>query len=327
MKPFDYAVAESLEGALAGAAQGWKPKAGGIDLLDLLKERIEPADKLVSLHGLSGEMRGLRWGADGSLEIGPLTTLRELERDANLRERFPALAYAAGDAATPQIRAVATAGGNLMQRPRCWYYRHDEFPCLKKGGSTCFAVDGEHQFHALFGGGPCHIVHPSNLAPVLVAVGAKLTLAKSDSSRLVDAEEFFALPSARLMHENTAEDGEVLTKITIPSVPKQSAYVEVRQKQSFDWPLAACAAVQTALGWRIVLGAVAPVPWRSPAAEKAAGTGAVTHELAASVGQASLEGATPLPRAAWRLPLVAAVVRRALLTASGMAIDPEEGTD
>jgi xanthine dehydrogenase YagS FAD-binding subunit len=319
VKAFDYAIAETRGAALEAAAEGWRVKAGGIDLLDHLKERIEGSTRIVGIHPIE-ELRGVREEA-GALVIGPLTTLRELDRDATVRRILPALADAAGETATPQIRARATVGGNLCQRPRCWYYRSRDHECLKKGGGTCFAVEGENQFHALFGGGPCHIVHPSNLAPVLVAAGAELMIESAGGSRVVKGDKFFVSPSVSLGAENVLRPEEVVVAVRIAAPPSKSAYVELRQKQSFDWPLASCAAVFAGDRWNVVLGAVAPIPWRAEAAEALlADHDSITAEVAERAADAALEGAEPMSRNGWRLRLVRAAVRRALLRAEGLEV-------
>jgi len=323
MKAFDYAIAENESGALAAVDKGYKIKAGGIDILDMLKERTADADKFdqfVSIHTLK-DLSGIRMDGD-AIVIGPLTTLHQMGADPILKKSFPALAIAAEDAATPQIRAVATAGGNLCQRPRCWYFRSRDFNCLKKGGGTCYAVDGENQYHALFGGGPCHIVHPSNIAPPLVAAGAELKVLNKKETRTIKAADFFVLPANSLYKENVLEDGDLIVEIRIPKAPEKSAYVELREKQSFDWPLAACAAVFAGGKWNVVLGGVAPVPWRAAKAEEVLGKSAtVDAGLAERAADAALDKAEPMSQNAWRKSLARAVVRRALLLADGKEID------
>lgn len=320
MKAFDYAVAKNMKGALEAMQRGYHPKAAGIDLLDLLKERIAPTDKVVSLHKLSG-LKGIREDEDGALVIGALTTLQELADDARIQRDFKVLAHAAGDAATPQVRALATAGGNLCQRPRCWYFRSLEHPCLKRGGATCYAVDGENQFHAIMGGGPCHIVHPSNLAPALVALDARILISSGTETRTVEASRFFVPPSRNMYSENALEEGELVTEIRLPKKPVKSGYSELRQKQSFDWPMVSCSVAHLGGGnddWRVVLGFVAPVPWRSREAEQAlAGAATVTEELAKTAADAALANAQPMSRNAWRVQVARAAVRRALLDAEG----------
>lgn len=315
MKPFDYAIAENEGAAVAALGKGYKVKAGGIDLLDRLKERTEESEKLVSIHRVEA-LKGIR-EVDGGIAIGALTTLRQMSESELLRKKFPALAHAAGDAATPQIRAVATAGGNLCQRPRCWYFRAQEYQCLKKRGSTCFAVEGENAHHALFGGGPCHIVHPSNIAPPLVAANALFVVKSPAGERTIPAREFFTLPQENMYAENVLKANELIAEIRVPKLPAKSAYLEVRHKQSFDWPLASCAAVFMNGAWSVVLGAVAPIPWRVPALEKAlGGNGSLNEETAGAAAPLALEGANPMSQNGWRQALVTAVVKHALVAAS-----------
>lgn len=321
MKAFDYATATTVEAAIAAAGKGYKYKAGGIDVVDMMKERIERADKLVSINGVGG-LRGIRATGSGGVEIGALSTLAEIGDSPLLRERFAAMAQTCASAATPQVRAVATAAGNLCQRPRCWYYRLKEYYCLKKGGGTCYAVEGENHYHALFGGGPCHIVHPSNIAPVLVAMKGSVAVRNAGVERRIGADDFFALPSRSMYAENVLEDGDLVTALEIPAAPRKSAWVDLKERQSFDWPLAAAAVALNDDGWRVVLGAAAPIPWRAEAAEELLGNAAtITPELAERAADAALQGAEPMSQNAWRLKLVRASVRRALLLADGKDID------
>jgi xanthine dehydrogenase YagS FAD-binding subunit len=319
MKPFEYAIAETEAGAVAALAGGWKPKGSGVDLVDLLKERLGRFDKLVSLHEVAS-LKAIT--SDGTtITIGAGATLQEIADNADVRAACHAVAHAAGDAATPQIRAVATAAGNLCQRPRCWYFRNKEYDCLKKRGSTCYAVEGENRYHALFGGGPCHVIHPSNLAGPLVAAGAEIVLKKAGGERVVPAADFFVLPSASMYAENVAQPDELLTEIRLPARKTRSGYTEFREKQSFDWPLASCSAVHDGTKWNVVLGHVAPVPWRAKAAEAVlAGATSITPELALKAGEAALEGAEPMSQNAWRLHLVRAAVHDALMLADGKEI-------
>lgn len=188
-------------------------KGGGMDVVDHMKEGLLEPDALVSVRGLNSEpgpnirFEGRRIRIDASV------TLAELASSEIIREHAPALAETAGSAATPQVRNVATAAGNLLQRPRCWYYRNDQFDCLKKGGSRCFAVDGENKFHAIFGDGPCHIVHPSNIAPALMTMNATVHVIGGDRTEIPIAE-FFHGPDTGVRTENVIEFGEVVTHIT-----------------------------------------------------------------------------------------------------------------
>ncbi len=326
MKAFEYIDVKSVDDAVkalpAGASMdeyGRKVmlKAGGIDLLDQLKERMIEPDQLVNLKGAEKDLRYIK--ADGDkIRIGPLTTLAEVAKNPIIRERIPALADAAGLAATPQIRNVATVGGNICQRPRCWYFRNAEFVCLKKGGDTCFAKEGENQYHAIFSKGPSYIVHPSNIAPPLVAAGAEIEIKGSKGSKTVKAGDFFVMPNQNVMKENILEADEVVAEIRIPAGIKRSGHVELREKQSYDWPLVAVSAVLNDAGWQVVMGAVAPIPWRAKETEKVLGNSAMTAELAGKAADAATAGANPLKYNKYKLDLVKVAVRRALLKAAGM---------
>lgn len=331
MKPFDYAIAKTEAAALAAMGQGYRPKAGGIDLLDLLKERIEPGEKFVSIALLRDSNRELSL-TGGDLIIGPLMTLRQLVEQIDkegLGKQLAAVRDCVANAATPQIRAVATVAGNLCQRPRCWYFRSSDYDCLKKGGGTCYAVDGDNRYHALFGGGPCHIVHPSNLAVGLMAVGGGILTKKAGGEgRFIPIDDFFVLPKSSMYAENVLEADELIVEISASTLTTKSAYVDYKERQAFDWPLASCAVAWNRIdkGWRVVLGAVAPIPWRAKKAEELlAGKEAITVELAEAAAEAALDGAAPMTSAsgesnAWRLRLVRSAVRDALLTADGKDI-------
>jgi xanthine dehydrogenase YagS FAD-binding subunit len=320
MAGFDYLVAERLDAALAELAEN-KPtlKAGGYDLLDLVKEGIESPKVVLSIDRLD-ELRYVRED-DAGLHIGALTTLADLARSEALKTKYPALHTAAAHAATPQVRERATVGGNLCQRPRCWYFRNVEFNCLKKGGSTCFAVEGENQYHAIFGGGPCHIVHPSNLAPALVALDARIVLAehgKPDAT--VRVEELFVLPKQSMYAETTLKPGQVIREVLIPKPPSQSATIELREKQSFDWPIMLASVARVDGNWRVCLGACAPVPWLSVPAMKSLGNADVTPQRAEEAGVAAASEATPMSGNAYKVQLVKVAVKRALLHAVGLEV-------
>ncbi|HVY61358.1 MAG TPA: FAD binding domain-containing protein, partial [Planctomycetota bacterium] len=256
--------------------------------------------------------------------IGPLVTLAALADAKGLcRSLYPALAGAAGHAATPNIRNVATLAGNLLQRPRCWYFRSDEFHCRKKGGHQCFAQDGENRYHAIFGNETCAIVHPSSLATPLVAYGARLELtATGGKKREIALEDFLAPPEKDVTRENGLEAGEIVTAVLLPAaVGLRSAYVKQAEKESFDWPLADVAVVLELKEGRcakasIVLGAAAPVPWRAKAAEAALLGKAIDETTAAAAAKAALEGARPLAQNGYKLPIFEAIVRRAILEAA-----------
>jgi xanthine dehydrogenase YagS FAD-binding subunit len=231
------------------------------------------------------------------------------------------LAQAIDVSAMPQIRNAATIGGNLCQRPRCWYYRDEHTICLKKGGSKCYAVEGENQFHAILGGGPCFIVHPSDPAPALVALGARAVISDGAKTREVPLEKFFVLPAENVRRENILAQNEVITHVLVPPPADgtRSAYVKEREKDSYDWALASAAVVVTpdrdgrVKTARVVLGGVAPIPWPAPEAEKRLVGRKVTDAAAlADAAKAALAGAAPLAKNAYKVPLAEVVVRRAI---------------
>jgi len=242
-----------------------------------------------------------------------------------VRERYAAIAEAAGTAATPQIRNLATIAGNLLQRPRCWYFRHPEVDCLKKGGLKCYAAEGLNRYHAILGGGPSYIVHPSNLAPALIAFGAKVRVFGPKGYHEIGLEQFFVLPRADVLRENVLQPGEIITEITVPAprLETNSVYLEVREKQSFDWPLVSVAALVESASHRvrqarIVMGAVAPIPWRVPDAEKILAGTALDSAVAAHAAEVALNGAKPLADNGYKVPIAKALVRRAILQAGGI---------
>lgn len=318
MKSFNYLVAENLQAGLAQYAEGGSAlKAGGLDLLDLMKERIETPETVLSIGSLK-ELAYIREERKGAIRIGCLTTLADMGRSDLLAKKAAALHEAAAETATPQIRETATIGGNLCQRPHCWYFRGREFECLKKGGAICYTPQGENQYHAIMGGGPCFIVHPSNCAVPLVAMDAEFVLASAEDERTVKAADFFVPPSQSLLKENVLAENEILKEVVIPRPPRQSAVVELREKQSFDWPLVIAAVAQVRGRWRVCLGAVAPIPWLSQPANKLLGRKQITEELAAEAGEAAASEANPLSDNGYKVQQVKVAVKRALMAAAGL---------
>lgn len=293
-------------------------KAGGIDLLDHLKEHLVEPPRLVDLRSVPGLDR-IAADPDGGLRIGPLATLARVAANDAVRRTHPALAEACDKAASPQIRNVATIGGNVLQRPRCWYYRLESYRCIKKGGDVCYAVDGENRYHVIFGGGPAYATHPSNAAVALVAYGASFVLESDKGARTVPAAEFFTLPSADPERENQLRAGEVLTEIRVPAAPgARGAYADVREKAAFDWPLVSTAIVLgqdggTVKSAHVVLGAVAPIPWRAAAAEQALLGRRLDEPAAQQAARAAVAGAEPLSQNGYKVALVQALVKRTLL--------------
>jgi xanthine dehydrogenase YagS FAD-binding subunit len=212
-----------------------------------------------------------------------------------------------------------------MQRPRCWYFRNEEFVCLKKGGSRCHAVEGENKHHAIFGDGPCHIVHPSDLAVVIAAYGGRFRVLGPAGSREIDAGDFFVLPNVNLYGETVLQPNELLTHVLLPAPPTRSAFYAVRAKQSYDWPLASAAVslamdADTVLSARLVLGAVAPIPWRAPAAERMLVGKQISEATAAEAALSALAGARALTGNAHKIQIGRTAVKRVILRAAGLEV-------
>jgi len=298
-------------------------KAGGVDILDLMKEGLIAPARLVALRDAPG-LDAIEDGADGSLRIGAMATLSRLAEHAGGRARFPALIAAVASSATPQIRNVATLGGNLLQRPRCWYFRSAEFHCLRKGGGHCFAIPGDNRYHAIFDNRLCAVVHPSTAATALVALGASLELVDAEGERReVRLEDFFVAPDRDVQRENDLRPHEILAAIKLPALPASArmAHVKIAEKASFDWPLADVAALLDfspdgrCASASIVLGAAAPTPHRAKSAEGALVGGRIDEKVARAAGRAALDGAAPLAGNLYKLPLFETAVRRAILEA------------
>jgi xanthine dehydrogenase YagS FAD-binding subunit len=239
-----------------------------------------------------------------------------------IRARYTVLADAAGVVGTPQIRNAGTLAGNVCQRPWCWYYRNS-FPCYKNGGKTCFSVVGENEFHAIFGGGPSYIVHPSDTAPALVALDAKFRIAGPSGERIVPAADFFALPSKDPAKENVLAHDEILIEVHLPAAAKglRSSYHKELDREAWTHAIVSVAVALEMDGSgkesvcrkaRVVLGGVAPIPWHVPKVEAMLVGQRITPELAAQAGQAAVADAKPLAKNKYKLPLTAAIVKRTL---------------
>jgi len=317
---FAYIRPESMREALEQlASDDAHAYAGGTDLLGCLRDGVFEAPKVVSLSGLD-EMRGIEETTDGGLRIGALTTLAEIAGSETIRARYTVLAEAAESAASPQLRNQGTVGGNLCQRPRCWYFR-GEFHCLKKGGDMCYAVEGENQYHAIFGGAPCFIVHPSDTAPAFVALGASVRLARGSSERTIPLEAFFVPPEADVAHENILEPGEIITDLFLPApqAGTVSTYRKLRERGAWDFALTSLALVMKIEDGRVseasaVLGGVAPIPWRSRPLQDAVNGERLGPEVAANAAAAAVREADPLEQNGYKVDLVKGVVEETLLS-------------
>ena len=320
MRPFRLVDAESSEHAISlleAEPSLARPLAGGTDLMGEIKEGVVEPAMLVNLASLES-LSGIAYTEDG-LSVGAMTTLAELESDEPIARDYPALALAVASVATPQIRNMGTLGGNLCQRPRCWYYRSTRFDCRKKGGEICFAVNGSSKYHAILGGVDCYIVHPSDLAPILVALGASATIAGPHGTRTLPLEEFFVGPEHNIEAETALEAGELLTRVFVPNPTPghRSVYLKARERQTQEFALASVAAslhvcagvVERA---SLVLGGVAPTPWRASQAEEALRGVPVAEVDAETVGRLAVRGARPLRDNHFKVRLAASLVGRAV---------------
>ena len=282
-----------------------------------MKDRIVQPDVIVNLKPIKG-LNQLTAGSGGTM-IGGLVTLDALSGDARIQRQYAVLAEAAGSVATPQIRNVGTIAGNVCQRPWCWYYRNG-FQCLKAGGTQCFSVSGENQFHAILGGGPSYIVHPSDTAPALVALDATFRIVGPSGERQVPAADFFVLPRQNVAAENVLANDEVLASVHIPAAASgmRSVYEKVLDREAWTHAVVSAAVVlrmdgQICRGARVVLGGVAPIPWRLPEVDRLLTGQRITEEVAARAGELAVAGARPLAKNAYKVPLTSALVRRTVL--------------
>jgi len=293
--------------------------AGGMDLLGRMKHRVETPERVVNLKSVPG-LDAIRETPEG-LSLGPLAKLTELAESPVAQKDYRALAQAAESVGSVQIRNSATVGGNLCQHPRCWYYRHPDFPCLQKGGPICYAQGGENRYHAILGGGPCFFAHPSDLAPAFVALDASARLVGPKGERTVAVEKLYRLPVEQLGVGLALEPGEILAEIRVPA-PKagsRSTYLKFKERPSFDFSLAGVAASLVLDGGkisapRLALSGVAPVPWRALEAEKALVGSPLDDAAARKVAELVVESSVPLLHNRYKIALTRTMVRRALLS-------------
>jgi xanthine dehydrogenase YagS FAD-binding subunit len=317
--PFSYLRARSLDEALRYLSQeGARAHAGGTDLLGCLRERIFEVTTVVSIAGLK-ELRGIAATPSGGLRIGSLTTIAEIARHPVIQSKYRALSMAANEVASPQLRNQGTIGGNLCQKPRCWYYR-GEFHCLRKGGDQCYAVEGENAYHCILGGENCFIVHPSDTAPALVALQASVSIAGPNGRRTVAVEDFHMSPADDYTRETVLEPAEIVTEIVLPPPAPglQSSYRKVRARRSWDFALAGVALAVVFNGnraddCRVVLSGAAPVPWRSDEAEKVVRGRQLNRDRAAQAAEAALENADPMEQNAYKIPLFRNLIEQQLM--------------
>ena len=322
MKPFQVALPSTIDQASKLQLKDASPfMAAGTDLLARIKDYVTVPDTVIDLKRIDG-ISGIT-SDDRGLWIGALTRMHDVAVSEKIQQGYPALAETIRNAATPQIRNMATIGGNICQQPRCWYLRHEGYSCAKNGGSGCWARDGENEFHAIFGNKVCAVVQPSNAAPVLVAYGAVIEVQGSDGKREIPAGEFFVTPEQDPRKDVDLTSGELVTRILLPAENRTTrwGYSEAREKQSFDWALASVTVLLDRGGrageHRVVLGAVSPVPLRRKDLEKILAGGAVDGDRISSLKKKVGEGATPLSGNGYKVQMLQGLIGKAVRQASG----------
>jgi xanthine dehydrogenase YagS FAD-binding subunit len=333
MNQFVLADCTTESGALAQLSQNAKDgivvKAGGIDLLDRMKEGLETPNKLVNIRNISS-LRGIKETHEG-LHIGPLTTLTEISEHPLIQSQYTMFADSCGNAATPHIRNMATLGGNLLQENRCWYFRSKDYQCLRKGKEICFAFGGLNQYHSIMDYGGCPAVAPSSAAVGLLGMNAKVELTSAKrGKRVVGIKELYVLPDANPTKFNVVEPDELLTAVMIPkpAAGTRSAYQKYGEKQSFDWAIADAGVLlemdgDTCRRAVVTMGAASPIVRRSPQAEAVLTGKPITEETARAAGKASMEGAQPLSMNAYKVQMFPVAIYRTVLLAAGkMGRDP-----
>jgi xanthine dehydrogenase YagS FAD-binding subunit len=316
-----------------GSGDSTRLMAGGQDLLGMMKDYLYTPDHVIDLKKVGG-LDNISYDPETGLKIGAMTTLSQIAENEQIKEHFPVLSDAAGEVGSVQIRNAGTIGGNLCQRPRCWYFRNENVQCLKKGGDMCYAApdNAENKYHAILGGGPCHIAHPSDVAPAVHVTS------HTSGSRVIPISEFYLLPSVGGLYlEYALKPDEIVTAITVPpsKMAKRSIYLKFREKESFDWALVSIAMAVDIVGGvvhdsRIVFGGVAQVPWRVPDAEHALKGHAIGDKAnTAHAARIAVAGAVPLAQNAYKVTLAQTLVKRAALAlASGaMSLSSAKGSE
>ena len=313
MKNFEYATPRSIDGAIQLSTPESRFLAGGIDLLGEMKEYIVSPSRVIDLKRIPGLNRidttGNVW------TIGANVTLAEIATNEQIIATLPGLAEASSEVGSPQIRNVATLGGNLAQHSRCWYYRHRDLRCLKRGGSTCYAREGENKYHSLFSGNPCISPVVSNLAVILAALDARVNVRRDDQEATLTIGELYSDAWNNPLAHNSLQPGDLIVDVRIPTRKNRSIYLQVSEKGDFDWALVSCAAAGQLTEDRltdvtIFLGAVAPIPYRVelPPLEH----GVLSNETITSVVESAVRKAVPLAHNRYKVPIAQALVRRAL---------------
>src|ERR1035437_970352 len=326
MERFEYTSPKTVKDATAMLGANWNDAqvlAGGTDLISMMKDFVTSPKRVVNIKGIS-ELGGISKTSAG-LRIGAAVTLDELSLNQLVRTEFPSLVTAALGVSSPQIRNMGTVGGDLCQRPRCWYFRNGHGLLAIEDGKR-LVPDGENRYHAIFGGGPAYFVSASSLGPALSALGEHVKIVSPSGARTVAAEKFFLIPKTGNDREIDLHPNEIVTEIVIPSssASMKNATYEVRQKEALDWPLATASVALKMSGGkvasaRIVMGHVAPTPWAASAAEKSLAGKSIDEASAEHAAAEAVQGAQPLSQNGYKVQLAKVAVKRALLAAAGKA--------
>jgi xanthine dehydrogenase YagS FAD-binding subunit len=326
MQNFEYANPKTVKEAVGLLGSSWSDAAvlaGGTDLISLMKDYIESPKRVVSIRGIK-ELGGISKAGSG-VRIGATATMDDIVNNGTIRSEFPALAAAARGIASPQIRNMGTAAGDLLQRPRCWYYRNG-FGLLAQQNGNSLVPNGENQYHAIFGSAPAYFVSASSLGPALVALAATVKLVSASGSRDLPVAELFVAPKSGSDRETAIKPNEILTEINIPSARGgKNATYEIRERDALDWPLATASvslrmkgsAIESGM---IVLGHVAPTPYLAADAGKMLAGKTISESVAEEIGKAAVAGAKPLSNNAYKVKLASVAVKRALLSATGAKV-------
>jgi xanthine dehydrogenase YagS FAD-binding subunit len=324
MRAFEYVSPNSRAQAVSLLGAAWgniEILAGGTDLLALMKDDVVTPKRLVNIKDIK-DLQGVSSSAQG-LRIGALTTLGDLADDADVRKNYPALADALLEAASPQIRNMATIGGNVCQRPRCWYFRIGLGLLPKNESGKELVAGGENRYHAILANdGPAKFVSPSTIVPILIAYGASIRLEGPKGKRTLPLEKFFVIPKTENEREHDLRPNEIVTEIVVPPASDvKAAHYEIRQREAFEWPLAVAAVAlkmngSTAQSARVVMGYVAPVPWPSPEAEQALAGQPINEGTAEKAAEAAVKNAMPLSHNGYKIQLARVAVKRAILKAA-----------
>ena len=330
MKAFSYATAHSTDSARELVADHGAYLAGGNDLLGLLKDYLIPGPNILvnvkSLPGLSKIERG-----DKFWTIGSLVTVAELEADGDIEKVFPGLHDAAMEIASPQIRNVATVGGNLAQHSRCWYFRQRDVPCLKKGGDLCYARHGDNRYHSLFTGNDCISPVVSSLGITFAALDATAIVLRDGKETHLSVADLYQKAFTEPTAHNSLDPGDLILRVEIPTARNRSVYLQVSDKHTFDWALVSCAAAADVSGGklsrpRVALGSISPVPHQVEAANNFLDGKSLDEDTVSQAADLILKDAKPLEHNAYKLPMAHALIRRTLLKLKGSPRGVEPAT-